>query len=71
MAVGRGPFLGVKARRENSDGVPGCELEPKRARDHFEGGPSDGLEGPSVDREVLDEEWEMFEVSSAPEEVTS
>ena len=64
--------LGVKDSCGNSLGVFGWEDDPKRERAHFVVSPSAGLDGDAVvEREVLDEDCERFEVSSAPEEVTS
>ena len=65
--------LGVRASRENSLGVLGWEEEePKRERAHFVVSPSLSEGGDTVvEREVLEEDCERLEVSSAPEEVTS
>lgn len=64
--------LGVNDSCENSRGLFGWEEEPKRDRAQLEVSPSIGLGGDAVvDREVLEEDCERFEVSSAPEEVIS
>ncbi len=45
---------------------------PKRERAHLVVSPSLSLGGDAlVEREVLEEDWERFDVSSAPDEVTS
>ena len=62
----------VKDSCENSLGVFGWEEDPNRERAHFVVSPSTGLGGDAVvEREVLEEDCERFDVSSAPEEVTS
>ena len=70
-------LFGVVDISRDSDlgnGVAGWEEEPNKDCDHLGVG-SVGLEGDSVgeekSREVDDDEWLRFEVSSAPEEVTS
>lgn len=64
--------LGVKESLENSLGVFGWEDEPKRERAHLEVSPSTGVVWDAVvEREVLEEDCDRFEVSSAPEDVTS
>lgn len=65
---------GVSDNFEKSLGVFGCDEEegPKRERAHLVVSPSTGVVCDAVvERDVLDEECERFEVSSAPEEVTS
>lgn len=56
---------------ERLPGVAGWEEEPKRERCHFCRGDGGESTGEEQERDVDEEDDAMFEVSSAPEDVTS